>query len=85
MSTLILCAIFWIPISILIMCGIVALGKRPGYRRRHEDEQREGVERRCRMREECVFKKMCRSADQCVYLKMVDMSNVNTETKQKEH
>lgn len=49
-----------LPFILLLVAGIVALGKRPGFRRRRSDLQYEGQERRCPLRQLCAHRTSCR-------------------------
>jgi len=67
MSTLILIIIFLMPVAIIAMCFIVALGKRPGNRRRNVDLFYDGPERRCKFRDACPVGKICRDPTGCLF------------------
>ncbi len=47
------CVILGIPLGLVLLSFIVALGKRPGLRRRRQEDYH-GPERRCRHRENCI-------------------------------
>lgn len=55
-----------LPLVILAVTFLVALGKRPGYRRRHTSCNYTGPERRCDEREDCPLAKRCtKQAHEC--------------------
>lgn len=71
-----------VPLGLLIMAFVVALGKRPGNRRRpgNQDMQYDGPERRCKFRAACEVGRECRDQDNCIfaasrerYIKIVDL------------
>jgi phage-related protein len=55
-----------LPLVILAVTFLVALGKRPGYRRRHKDCSYNGPERRCDERDVCPLAEKCtKQAHEC--------------------
>ena len=65
-----------LPLVILGMTFIVALGKKPGYRRRHQDCDYPGPERRCDKRETCQLSKTCTKKEhECKILNRTDLNN----------
>lgn len=60
-SDLILAVIIGIPVGIFLMSFFVALGKREGYRRRRQDPEYSGPERRCPYRNACNQGKTCKN------------------------
>jgi hypothetical protein len=79
-SCLILCTIFWIPLSTMLVCAIVALGKRPGYRRRVTNTVYTGEERRCEFKDKCLISTPCVDEANCKYFVIAVQRTVNTET-----
>lgn len=70
--------IILVPIGTIGMAFVVALGKRPGYRRRNRDSTYNGVERRCPNRPKCGKTECTFPTSQCP-LKQPVIANVQVQ------
>lgn len=65
MSTIIFCSILAIPFSVIVICMIVALGKRPGLRRRTKTDRSFQNDRRCEKTISCPLEDRCKKDGRC--------------------
>jgi hypothetical protein len=77
---LIIICIAGIPLGLLAIAVISALGKMPGNRRKNPNLFYDGPERRCKFREACPVGDACRDPENCIfnehretYVKLLDL------------